>query len=111
MSFLKVGSGAALGALARFLLTVACGAGAWPLFGINLLGSALMGWFKPGLFWGTGVLGGFTSFSAFAVLSVQASPTFAATYVVAHLIGCVGAFLLADAASRHRRTGSVGSLS
>lgn len=57
-----VGSGAALGAVARFLLSALL-PGFASLLAINILGSALMGCFKPAPFWGTGVLGGFTSLS------------------------------------------------
>ena len=56
--FLVVGAGAALGAVARYLLSAALGGGMLPLLVINILGSALMGYFRPGPFWGTGVLGG-----------------------------------------------------
>ncbi|QPK78855.1 fluoride efflux transporter family protein [Corynebacterium lizhenjunii] len=91
-----VGLGAALGALARWGLGQVLGDAPWVLLAINVAGSGLMGLVRPGLFWGTGVLGGFTSLSAFAVLSAHLAPGVAAAYVAATLSGCVGAYLLGD---------------
>lgn len=65
---LTVGADAMLGALARFSAEIVLGAGIWPLLVINILGSFLTGALRPGPFWGSGVLGGFTSFSTSAVL-------------------------------------------
>ena len=48
--FLVVGAGAALGATARYLLSAALGGGMIPLLIINVLGSALMGYFRPSPF-------------------------------------------------------------
>ncbi|KQB84869.1 fluoride efflux transporter family protein [Corynebacterium lowii] len=98
-----VGSGAALGALARLGATALFDA-PWALLGINVLGCLLMGALRPGLFWGKGVLGGFTSFSAFCLVLVQASPLFSACYLAATLIGCLGAWLLGDAWAQTRRS-------
>lgn len=86
-----VGAGALLGALARFTVEELLGTGPLPLLGINLLGSFLMGLLRPGIFWGRGVLGGFTSFSTFAHLAAAAP-----VYGVATVVGCVGAWLLGD---------------
>src|SRR5260363_425139 len=49
--FLIAGSGAALGAGARYLLTIALGGGLIPLLILNIVGSALMGYTRPGPFW------------------------------------------------------------
>lgn len=100
---LIVGSGAALGAVVRYALTLAlAGAvgGMGTLLAINVVGSAIMGAAKPGLFWGAGVLGGFTSFATFAYFTGQLSPQGALAYVAATVVGCVGAYLLGDAARR-----------
>ena len=87
MSFqiLLVATGGATGAVGRFLVSLperSSGAGRfpWATFGVNLAGCLLMGlligWLwrlPPGtseavrLFGGVGVLGGFTTFSAFSV--------------------------------------------
>ncbi|AMO92184.1 crcB-like family protein [Corynebacterium simulans] len=67
-----------------------------PLLLINVLGSALMGYFKPGPFWGTGVLGGFTSFATFAFLTSSVTAAQAGCYVLATVVGCVMAYLLGD---------------
>ncbi|AGF73341.1 fluoride efflux transporter family protein [Corynebacterium halotolerans] len=101
---LTVAAGAALGALARFAVEHVLGAGMWPLLAVNVLGSLLMGALRPGLFWGTGVLGGFTSFSTFAVLTADSSAAGAAGYVAATVIGCVGAWLLGDRWARSARS-------
>ena len=94
--FLVVGAGAALGAVARYLLSAALGGGMIPLLAINILGSALMGYFRPSPFWGTGVLGGFTSFATFAFLTANAHWSIALAYVLATIIGCVGGYLAGD---------------
>ncbi|GLZ33896.1 hypothetical protein Lesp02_60840 [Lentzea sp. NBRC 105346] len=65
-----VSLGGGLGALARYLLS----AGPWSIFGINVAGSFLIGALMASApsprvraFLGTGVLGGFTTFSAYAL--------------------------------------------
>ena len=47
-------------------------------------------------FWGTGVLGGFTSFATFAFLTSEAHWTIALAYVLATIVGCVGGYLAGD---------------
>jgi len=94
--FLVVGAGAALGAVARYLLSAALGGGMIPLLAINILGSALMGYFRPSPFWGTGVLGGFTSFATFAFLTANSHWSIALAYVLATIVGCVGGYLVGD---------------
>ncbi|WP_408934542.1 fluoride efflux transporter family protein [Corynebacterium marquesiae] len=94
--FLVVGAGAALGAVARYLLSAALGGGMIPLLAINILGSALMGYLRPSPFWGTGVLGGFTSFATFAFLTANAHWSIALAYVLATIVGCVGGYLVGD---------------
>ncbi|HCT9181460.1 MULTISPECIES: fluoride efflux transporter family protein [Corynebacterium] len=93
---LLVGCGTALGALVRFVLTTLLGGGALPLLLINVLGSAVMGYAKPPAFWGTGFLGGFTSFAAFAFLTSGFGPAQAGAYVVATVAGCTAAYLMGD---------------
>lgn len=97
---LLVGSGAALGALARWAVALAIGAGLWPILAINALGSAVMGFAAPGPYWGKGFLGGFTTFSTFAILTMRQSPAMAAIYVVVTLVSCVAAYLIGDWARR-----------
>lgn len=78
MTILLVGSGAAIGAVLRYVLTTTLKRRqpAWPLatLVINLSGAFLLGLLThhlatgPALtFWGTGVLGGYTTFSTFNV--------------------------------------------
>lgn len=104
---LLVGAGAVIGALARWGLSLGVGAipaiatvpyaEIWPLLLINFLGSALMGYFKPGLFWGKGVLGGFTSFSAFTAATVTMTAAGALAHVFFTVAGCIACYMLADA--------------
>ena len=80
MPWLLVGLGGALGACARYGLGRLVGGSLWPsaTFAVNLLGGLLMGllagWLAARggsegarLFLGVGVLGGFTTFSAFSL--------------------------------------------
>ncbi|AEX72742.1 MULTISPECIES: fluoride efflux transporter family protein [Mycobacteriales] len=91
MQCVLVGLGAGLGAISRYQLSMLIDA-PLALLGINLLGSFLMGWLRPTPLWGTGFLGGFTSFSAFALLMYDGAYLYAAVTV----IGCVAAWLLGD---------------
>ncbi|MEJ5998226.1 CrcB family protein [Corynebacterium sp. H130] len=63
--YLKAGCGAGIGAVARYAFLALGGPTIWVTVAINVLGCFLMGRLRPGLFWGTGVMGGFTTFSAF----------------------------------------------
>lgn len=96
--------GGAIGVAVRALLTVPFAEGAHPLVvpaitaGINIAGSFLLGLVVGGLdgrhahlrvFLGTGVLGGFTTYSAFAVHAVT---TFTAAPVVGLLLIVVSIF-------------------
>ncbi len=106
---LCVAAGGALGSVARYLLTLASiahlGAGfPWGTLAINVAGSALIG-VAAGLgvggewrlFLVTGVLGGFTTFSAFSLetgLLWERSPVLAAAYVAASLVLALAAFAL-----------------
>ena len=80
--FLLVGAGGALGAMARYGVGRALPAGGWPwaTFAVNITGGLLMGlligWLAARggagqepwrLFLAVGVLGGFTTFSAFSL--------------------------------------------
>ena len=74
-----VGLGGALGTLARHGVAqwwAPTGSWPWPTFAVNVLGSLLLGFLvarvktpddPPRLLVGTGLLGGFTTYSAFAV--------------------------------------------
>ena len=89
-TFLWVAIGSALGGMARYAITVLTvkpgdGVFAWPTLGINVLGSFIIGLFfvltlptgplQVGLnarvFVMTGLCGGFTTFSAFSLQSVE----------------------------------------
>ena len=108
MAYLWAALGGALGALARWGVGVALPSspGSWPwatllvilngCLRIGVLLAVLLArfpaspWLRP--FLATGVLGGYTTYSAFAVEVVQlidGAPAMAATYVVASVLGGV----------------------
>ncbi|GEA89928.1 fluoride efflux transporter FluC [Cellulomonas cellasea] len=109
LSFALVGVGGAVGGLGRYALTSAFpeapGAVPWTTWSINVTGSFLLGllvagvvgrrlapaWVRPAL--GTGVLGGYTTFSAYAhaldVLATDGHVGTAAGYLVVSLVGGV----------------------
>ena len=109
---LVVGAGAVLGAYARWALSLSFGflatawawpnAEIWPLLLINFAGAGLMGYLQPGLFWGKGVLGGFTSFSSFATAAVAMTAWGALGYIAFTVLGCVGSYMLGDGFRAHR---------
>lgn len=110
---LAVFAGGALGGLARTVWTEhwhPASVFPWPIFVINALGSFVLAivvtvsernpsaprWLRPLL--GTGVCGGFTTFSAVTVavdrLAAHGEPLIAATYFVTSIVaGLVAAFL------------------
>jgi CrcB protein len=103
-----VALGGALGSVSRYgvsrLWPVAPGGFPVATLTVNLLGSFAIGllyiWIasRPGtggdaarLFWMTGVLGGFTTYSAFALEATLLGFSFAgAAYVLVTVIGCIG---------------------
>lgn len=103
-----MGAGGALGAVLRWGLELAVPTTAgwpWGTLLVNVLGCAAMAglllvgehrsypaWVRPGL--GTGLLGGFTTFSTYAVQVAvlgTAGPLLAAGYLVLTPVLCVGA--------------------
>jgi CrcB protein len=109
LPYLAAALGGVLGALGRYGVSQALphrvGSWPWAVLLINLTGCLLLGvliaavfarhpdspWLRPLL--GTGVLGGYTTFSTFAVDTVQLAdagrPGVAAAYVVASAVGGV----------------------
>jgi CrcB protein len=106
MNWLLVALGGAMGSVARYGVARAWPAvpGAWPVptFTVNVLGSFAIGLLymyiaardgspdNARLFWMTGVLGGFTTYSAFALESALLG--FSATgvaYMAATFAGCL----------------------
>ncbi len=111
--------GGALGAAARYLAVSSLGtrASGWPLgtFVVNLVGGLFMGMLAAlvlrdaasetaRLFWGVGVLGGFTTFSAFSLegfqLIARGQWMLAIGYALASVIGSIGALALGYALVR-----------
>ena len=117
----SVAVGGALGTAGRAALTLAYGAALGPALVplINVAGAFLIGILfgvrarmprssraqRAQLFFGTGVLGGFTTYSSFMVDSVQlwdASPLLAAGYIVVSLAGGLAAAALGLLLGRKR---------
>jgi len=109
MSWLLVGVGGALGSMARYGAYRMWPGGGWPVatITVNVLGSFAIGLLymyvaargpsadNARLFWMTGVLGGFTTYSAFALETVLLGFSWAgAAYVAGTLVGCVLAAVL-----------------
>ncbi|MEV0946120.1 CrcB family protein [Rhodococcus sp. NPDC049939] len=88
-----VAAGGALGAAARFALAEPW-PGIWTVLVVNIVGSLLLGYLAEmvgpdrlwRLFLGIGVLGGFTTFSTFALDALGEDPGIATVYVAATLI-------------------------
>lgn len=108
MQFLLVAIGGAIGSAARFGVGIVAarwfGTGfPWGTLAVNALGGFAMGVLAARLaspdenlrlLLGVGVLGGFTTFSAFSLETVrllQQQPASALFYVLASLILCIGA--------------------
>ena len=101
MTALLVALGAALGAPLRYVLSRSDGVFPVGMLAVNVVGSGLFGAFAAmslgGTWWallGTGLCGGFTSFSSFAVQSVTRPVRTAAAYVAATTVLSVGACAL-----------------
>jgi fluoride exporter len=115
---LLASAGGALGAGARFLISQAFASPAlvrgvtvfpWPTFAINVAGSFLMGLAvviiaerfgndpETRTFFMTGILGGFTTFSAFSLeafdLFVSRTPRAAAAYVIGSVVVSIGGLI------------------
>jgi CrcB protein len=109
---LSVAMGGALGASLRYLFLCFVQGGAWGVFGLNMIGSLLLGMLlaaagerAPGLtaFAGTGLLGALTTYSAFSgdiVRLAGQNMASAAIYVGASLLFGVLAFLLGSLIGR-----------
>ena len=116
-----ISAGGALGASARYGLALAwpvpVGGFPWTTLLINVLGCALIGALMPLIseggrrahhlvrpFLGVGVLGGFTTFSTYAVevsrLLARQQAGLAMTYAAGTLLGALGAVSLAATATR-----------
>lgn len=102
---LVVGAGGALGGAARYALNVAMGGGPLATFTENVLGSFLLGalmvvvmarptrYARP--FLGVGVLGGFTTFSAYVIDTHELISDGRTPLAMAYLFGSVAAGMLA----------------
>lgn len=106
-TLLAVAAGGALGATARFLvgtLAEPLGAYPWGTFAVNVIGSFLLGVFAGALSWNpapelrsfltVGILGGFTTFSAFSLdivlLAERGRLELAAVYFASTVVCSVG---------------------
>ncbi len=119
--WLAVACGSAVGGVLRYLAarTWPMVPGSWPLgtMGVNVLGSFAIGLLSvvlaarqpvpetARLFWMVGVLGGFTTYSTFAIETVWLGESGhllrASAYALVTLAGCVGAAWLGRALAGH----------
>lgn len=103
---LAIGFGASFGALARFAFTPLMApeppSEIIVVFVINFIGCFLMGRFDPGPFWGRGMIGGFTTFSAVSFLAMQSSAYVALIYMAGTMLVAVAAWELGEAFRRRR---------
>lgn len=103
---LAIGFGASFGALARFAFTPLMApeppAEIIIVFVINFIGCFLMGRFDPGPFFGRGMIGGFTTFSAVTFLAMQSSALVALMYMGGTMLVGLAAWELGDAFRRRR---------
>ncbi|WP_234947554.1 MULTISPECIES: CrcB family protein [Corynebacterium] len=99
---LAVGVGAGLGALTRWFVLLGAAPGSLAAlaltFAINAAGCFAMGWFKPGPLWGTGFLGGLTTYSAVAFAALQSSISGALLVLALSFAVNVAAWIAGDAA-------------
>ncbi|KFN48710.1 fluoride efflux transporter CrcB [Arenimonas composti] len=108
--WLWVGLGGALGAIARYGVSLALAGSAarfpWPTFAVNVLGCLLIGLVAGvlarapdgdtlRLFVVTGVLGGFTTFSAFGLETLTLMRRGDAALAAVYVLGSVGVCLFA----------------
>ncbi len=97
MTVLLVALGAAIGAPLRFLAAHHFdGRAPWGTLAVNVLGSTALGLLSAlslsgsaMALWGTGLCGGFTTYSAFAVQAVGLGRVVGTAYAVATLTMCV----------------------
>lgn len=103
---LAIGFGASFGALARFAFTPLMApeppAEIIIIFVINFIGCFLMGRFDPGPFFGRGMIGGFTTFSAVSFLAMQSSALIALLFMGGTMIIGLAAWELGNALRRRR---------
>ncbi|WP_230471740.1 CrcB family protein [Corynebacterium fournieri] len=105
---LLVGLGAGLGAVLRQCVLLAAVPGTTTAlaltFAVNILGCFAMGLYKPGPLWGTGFLGGFTTYSAISVTAMRSSALVALAVVVLSFATSIASYLLGHTL-RERRYG------
>ena len=118
MNLLLVAAGGAIGASARYLISLIPVKSTFPFLtlGINFLGAVLIGFItglflsqkldaKWTLFWKTGVCGGFTTFSTFSLEAYQLLESgkywAGGIYITASVIFCLAGVVLGQMMSRN----------
>ncbi|MBC3179827.1 CrcB family protein [Corynebacterium lujinxingii] len=103
---LTIALGAALGAVVRHVIILGAAPGSTTAltltFAVNIAGCFAMGLYKPGPLWGTGFLGGLTTYSAISVAAMQSHALTALIIVVLSYATAVAAWLAGDAVRSRR---------
>ncbi|WP_311524943.1 CrcB family protein [uncultured Corynebacterium sp.] len=101
-----VALGAALGAVVRHLVILGAAPGSTAAlaltFAVNIAGCFAMGLFKPGPLWGTGFLGGLTTYSAVSVAAMQSQAIEALGIIALSYATAIGAWFAGDALRSRR---------
>jgi fluoride exporter len=110
LTYLLIGTGSALGGMLRYLLSTLIdhherSSFPWGILTVNLIGCLAMGIAFGSVektqlkfFLMTGILGGFTTFSAFSLITLELAQRgrwdLAAAYIAASVLGCLAAVWL-----------------
>lgn len=93
---LIIGIGAAIGALVRFVTLAIFGEELFPVAVLDMIACFLMGYLAPGPFGGAGMLGGFSTYSAFVGLASTELGSHQVLYVAGIIIACTICWLGGD---------------
>lgn len=91
-----IGIGAAIGALVRFVTLAIFGEELFPVAVLDMIACFLMGYLAPGPFGGAGMLGGFSTYSAFVGLAFTELGSHQVVYVAGIIIACTICWLGGD---------------
>ncbi|MDK8546233.1 CrcB family protein [Corynebacterium pseudodiphtheriticum] len=93
---LMIGIGAAIGALVRFVTLAIFGEELFPVAVLDMIACFLMGYLAPGPFGAAGMLGGFSTYSAFVGLAFTELGSHQVFYVIGIVLACMFCWLGGD---------------